>query len=60
MAEMRILWRAGSRVSGYGLRNSTMSMMNDCEEDLDVFPAENRERPAESLVGAYRAESTDQ
>ena len=37
-----------------------MSMMNDYEKDLDDFPAENREKPAESLVGAYRAESTDQ
>ena len=37
-----------------------MSMMNDCEEDLDDFPVENKERPAESGVGAYRAESTDQ
>ena len=34
--------------------------MNDNEEDLDDFPTENREKPAESLVGAYRAESTDQ
>ena len=33
--------------------------MNDCEEDLDDFPAENKEKPAESMVGAYRAESTD-
>ena len=37
-----------------------MSMMNDHEEDLDDFPAENSEKPAESLVVAYRAESTDQ
>ena len=35
-------------------------MMNDYEEDLDDFPAEKREKPAESMVGAYRAESTDQ
>ena len=35
-------------------------MMNDYEEDLDDFPIENKEKPAESLVGAYRAESTDQ
>ena len=33
-------------------------MMNDFEEDLDDFPAENRETPAQSLVGACRAEST--
>ena len=33
-------------------------MMNDYVEDLDDFPAEHRETPAESLVGAYRAEST--
>ena len=37
-----------------------MSMMDDCEEDLDDFPAENKEKPAESMVGAHRAESTDQ
>ena len=37
-----------------------MSMMNDCEEDLYDFPNENKENPAESVVGAYRAESTDQ
>ena len=36
-----------------------MSMMNDCEEDLDKIPAENKEKPAESLVGAYRVGSTD-
>ena len=30
-----------------------MSMMNDYEEDLDDFPTESREKPAESLVGAY-------
>ena len=34
--------------------------MSDYEEDLDDFPVENRDRTAESLVGAYRAESTDQ
>ena len=36
-----------------------MSVMNDYEEDLDDFPAENKEKPAESLVGACRAELTD-
>ena len=36
-----------------------MSMMNDCEEDLDGFPLENKEKPSESMVGAYRAESRD-
>ena len=35
-------------------------MMNDDEEDLDNFQAENKENLAESLVGAYRAESTGQ
>ena len=34
--------------------------MNDYEEDLDDFTVEDKDRPAESLVGAYRAESTDQ
>ena len=41
----------------------TMPMMSDYEEDLDdcpTFSAENISRPAETLVGAYRAESTDQ
>ena len=32
--------------------------MSDCEEDLDDFPAELK--LADSMVGAYRAESTDQ
>ena len=30
-----------------------MSLMNDYEEDLDNFPTENREKLAESMVGAY-------
>ena len=34
--------------------------MSDYEEDLDDFPVENRDTTAESLVGACRAESTDQ
>ena len=34
--------------------------MDDYEEDLNDFPAVNREKPAESKVGSYRAESTDQ
>ena len=34
--------------------------MNDCEEDLDTFPAENIEKLAESLYGTYRAKLTDQ
>ena len=29
-------------------------------EDLDDFPAESKEKPAESLFGTYRVESTDQ
>ena len=33
--------------------------MTDYEEDLDGFPPENKEKPAESMVGAYRADSTD-
>ena len=37
-----------------------MSMMSDNEEDLVDFPVENKDRPTESLVGAYRAESNDQ
>ena len=34
-------------------------MTSDHEEDLDDVPAENKEKPAESMIGAYRAESTD-
>ena len=37
----------------------TISMMSDYEEDLDDFPADNTDKAAESLIGAYRAESTD-
>ena len=29
-------------------------------KDLDDFPMENKDRAAESLVGAYRVEATDQ
>ena len=36
-----------------------MSMLNDYEEDLDGFPPETNEKPAESMVGAYRVELTD-
>ena len=35
-------------------------MMSDHEEDPEDFPAGNKERLAESSVGAHRAESTDQ
>ena len=36
-------------------------MMSDYEEDVDDFATtENLNRPAESLVGAFRAETTDQ
>ena len=34
-------------------------MTNDHEEDLHDFPPENKEKPAESMVGTYRAVSTD-
>ena len=37
-----------------------MSMMNGYEEDLDVFPPENKGKTAESMVGTHCAESTDQ
>ena len=37
-----------------------MSMMNDYEKDLDDFSVENKVRRTESLIGVYRAESTDQ
>ena len=34
--------------------------MSDCEEDLNDFPAENKDRTTESLVGTYRVESAGQ
>ena len=37
-----------------------MSMMSDYDQDLDDHPVENKDTPAESLVGSCRAESTDQ
>ena len=39
---------------------STIPMMSDYEEDLGDFPTFSTEHiPAGSMVGAYRAESTD-
>ena len=38
----------------------TILIMSDYEEDLDDFPAGNRDRQSESLVGTNREESTDQ
>ena len=35
-------------------------MMSDYEEALDDFPTENTNATAESMVGAFRAQSTDQ
>ena len=32
--------------------------MNGHEEDFGDFPSENKEESTESLIGAYRAEST--
>ena len=49
-----------SRVSGYCLRTSTIPMMSDYEKYVGDFPSENRDKPAEPLVGTYRAESTYQ
>ena len=37
-----------------------MPMVSDFEEDLDDLPANSGDMPAKSLVGSYRAESTDQ
>ena len=31
--------------------------MSDCEEDLDDFPSEKLNSPAESMVGSYRAQN---
>ena len=44
-------------MSGYCLRISTIQMVSGYEDD---FPSENRDKAAESFVGAYRAESTYQ
>ena len=35
-------------------------MMSDYEEALDDFPTENTNATAEPMVGAFRAQSTDQ
>ena len=39
---------------------STILLMSDCEEEFDDFPTENLNKRAESIVGAFRAEWTDQ
>ena len=47
-------------LNGYCFKVSTIPMMSDYEEDLDDFPTFSTENiPAESMVGAYREESTD-
>ena len=43
-------------MSVYCVRTSTIPTMSDYEEDFGDFPSEYKEK--ESLVGAYRAEST--
>ena len=45
-------------MSGYCLRASTIPTMRDYEEDFGDFPSEYEKESKESLVGAYRAEST--
>ena len=47
-------------LSGFFFKVPTILMMRDCEEDLADFPSENRDKPAESMVGACRAQSTDE
>ena len=42
-------------MSGYCLRTSTIATMSDYEDDFGDFPSQYKK---ESLVGAYRAEST--
>ena len=42
------------------VQSSTTLMMSGSEEDFDDFPTENLNKPAESMVGACRAESTDE
>ena len=44
-------------LSGY-CQSSTI-LMSDCEENLDDFPTENLNNPVESMVGAFREESTE-
>ena len=41
-----------------GVRRVSLENFNTVN-DLDGFPSENKEKPAESMVGAYRAVSTD-
>ena len=40
------------------LENFNNPTMSDYEEDFGDFPSEYKEEPKESLVGAYRVEST--
>ena len=47
-------------MSGHCLRTSSIPMMTDYEEDFGDFPSENRDKPADSCTGSYRAESTYQ
>ena len=42
------------------MRTSTIPTMSGYEEDFGHFPSEYNKESKESLVGAYRAESTSQ
>ena len=42
-----------------GIVQSSTILMSDCEENLDDFPTENLNNLVESMVGAFRAESTE-
>ena len=55
-------WRVKGSVWVGIVQSSYILMMRDYQEDLDDFPtlsARNTNKQAESLVGSYRAESTD-
>ena len=47
-------------MSGYCLRTSSIPTMIGYEEDFGDFPSEYKKESKDSLVGAYRAESTSQ
>ena len=49
-----------ARFRWFGIVQSSTTLMTDYEEASDDFPTENLNKPAESMVGAFRAQSTDE
>ena len=47
------------KVALIGIVQSSTILLSDCEEALDDFPTENPNTTAESMVGSFRAQSTD-